>query len=277
MAITAQHRERYARIQALIFDLDDTLYLERDYVRSGFRAAARWLAQHLPGITNQSLQETAQDFENAMWQAFAQDPHRVFDLLAEKLGPECLESRERLVRQLVGIYRYHQPDIRLSEDAARMLPLLARTYPLGLITDGDPARQHRKIARLGIRRFFTEVIVTGVNPKWAKPSVIPFYLICNRLRCPPESCAYIADNPPKDFAGPHKLNMPCIRVRRPQGFYGCTEPTPDSTYDTEIADLRELTALLGECLQNEDQRFLTARPNPMPNLLSSASSPHRRR
>ena len=29
-------------MQVLVFDIDDTLYLERDYVRSGFGAAGRW-------------------------------------------------------------------------------------------------------------------------------------------------------------------------------------------------------------------------------------------
>ena len=38
---------RIAACSAIVFDLDDTLYLERDYVRSGARAVATWLAPQL--------------------------------------------------------------------------------------------------------------------------------------------------------------------------------------------------------------------------------------
>ena len=33
------------KLKAILFDLDDTLYLERDFVKSGFRAVAWWLQQ----------------------------------------------------------------------------------------------------------------------------------------------------------------------------------------------------------------------------------------
>lgn len=35
----------------VVFDLDDTLYLERDFVMSGFQAVERWAEQRL-GIQN---------------------------------------------------------------------------------------------------------------------------------------------------------------------------------------------------------------------------------
>lgn len=35
----------------VIFDLDDTLFLERDFVRSGFAAVGRWMARTI-GISN---------------------------------------------------------------------------------------------------------------------------------------------------------------------------------------------------------------------------------
>ena len=31
-------------VRCVVFDVDDTLYLERDYVRSGFHAVAQWMA-----------------------------------------------------------------------------------------------------------------------------------------------------------------------------------------------------------------------------------------
>ena len=41
----------------IVFDLDDTLYLERDFVRSGFAAVDRWVSDRfaISGLLRQSL------------------------------------------------------------------------------------------------------------------------------------------------------------------------------------------------------------------------------
>jgi len=43
-----------------VLDIDDTLYLERDYVRSGFCAVGRWLAEH----------QNVEDFFERAWALF---------------------------------------------------------------------------------------------------------------------------------------------------------------------------------------------------------------
>ena len=48
--------------RAIVFDLDDTLYPERDYVLSGFRAIARWAAEHLRIPAEDGYRELAELF-----------------------------------------------------------------------------------------------------------------------------------------------------------------------------------------------------------------------
>jgi len=50
-------------VDVVVFDLDDTLYLERDYVRSGFRAVDAWLASR--GILG-FFGEAWANFENGL-------------------------------------------------------------------------------------------------------------------------------------------------------------------------------------------------------------------
>ena len=58
----------------VVFDLDDTLYLERDYVRSGFRAVDAWLASR--GILG-FFGEAWANFENGLrGKAFDRAPGR---------------------------------------------------------------------------------------------------------------------------------------------------------------------------------------------------------
>ena len=38
---------RLSEIDVLVLDIDDTLYLERDYVRSGFKCVGEWVNDRL--------------------------------------------------------------------------------------------------------------------------------------------------------------------------------------------------------------------------------------
>src|SRR3546814_13775930 len=87
----------------VVLDLDDTLYLERDYVRSGFKAVEQWLA----------LERAAAGFSDTCWRLF-EGGHRgdIFDQGLLELG---LDSHAELVAQLVTVYREHHPDIALHD------------------------------------------------------------------------------------------------------------------------------------------------------------------
>src|SRR5687767_769940 len=89
----------------LVFDLDDTLYPECDYVRSGFAAVDRWLREHR-GVTGFS------EIANAHFRGGRRG--NIFDLSLEELG---LPRDPALVSRLVTVYREHKPSIRLHEDA----------------------------------------------------------------------------------------------------------------------------------------------------------------
>src|SRR3546814_14266579 len=88
--------------RVLVFDLDDTLYLERDYVASGFRAVGQWVLENL-GLGG---------FEERAWRHFAGGSRgRIFDTVLGELG---FGGRPDLVARLVSLYRPPQPDIRLA-------------------------------------------------------------------------------------------------------------------------------------------------------------------
>ena len=228
-------------IAAVIFDLDDTLYLETDYVRSGFRAVAEWLAAFAASTDSESA---AAEYERELWRAFGIDRAHAFDSLVDRLSPGFRGNRNDLVQRMLAVYRGHKPDIRLCDDARAVLPILAAGYRLGMVTDGDRERQRRKVAGLGIGRFFGGVVVTGVNPGWTKPSPDAFRAVAATLGCPPAECVYVGDNPAKDFTGPRRIGMPAVRVRRKGGLHETLEPAPGAEPDETITDLMCLPGLL---------------------------------
>src|SRR5512140_23141 len=123
-------------IRALIFDLDDTLYRETDFVASGFRAAARLIAMRCGREPHPIV-----DFMLA--KCMAEGRREVFPAVLERFPESGLKLAD-----LVAEYRSHQPDIALSAETAAVLAHLATRYRLGLITDGNPEVQRAKCRAL---------------------------------------------------------------------------------------------------------------------------------
>src|SRR6266436_3783313 len=96
----------------VVFDLDDTLYLERDYVRSGFAAVGEWVRTQF-GLTS---------FAERAWNLFQEGFRRnIFDLALEEIS---LPASSETIKKMVRVYRSHVPDIRLAEDAVCCLEAL---------------------------------------------------------------------------------------------------------------------------------------------------------
>ncbi len=218
-------------LEAVVFDIDDTVYLERDYVRSGFAAAGAWARAEL-GVTG--LGERA-------WSAFLAGARgRIFDeaLAGAGIGPDT-----RLVSALVSAYRSHEPAIALLPDARACMDHLTDRVPMAVVTDGPVSSQQAKARALDLESWADPVLFTqSAGPGWGKPDQRSFALVQERLGVDSGACAYVADNPVKDFAGPKGLGWTTVRVRRPRGLHH-TVPSGEDV-DHEMPDLSTLTALV---------------------------------
>jgi len=222
-----------AAIDAVIFDLDDTLYPEREFAFSGFVAVAKAFVDRL-GDPVESAAAMRRLFET-------EHRRRLFEALLESRG---LARDPVLIARMVEAYRSHIPTVRLHADADAALTRLRPRYRLGLISDGRPIAQWNKIDALGLRPRLDEIIVTSelrtTDPgetgahtptggasapqetpptDYAKPHPRAFELMARRLNVKPAACAYIADNPAKDFIAPNALGWLTVRIRRADGIY----------------------------------------------------------
>jgi putative hydrolase of the HAD superfamily len=197
----------------IVFDLDDTLYLERDYVRSGFAAAAAWLDDELG----------AAGFFDAAWKLFEAGVRGdVFDRALVQLG---YPNDPQLVSRLVSVYRSHTPTLGLLPDACEVLPRLGADFTLALLTDGYVDVQRRKVASLGIASRFVLLVYSdalGGREVW-KPSPVPYEHVMAKLGCDGSRCTYVADNPSKDFITAKRLGWFTLRIRRELGEYARVE------------------------------------------------------
>jgi putative hydrolase of the HAD superfamily len=198
------HSKRESELRAVLFDLDNTLYPEEQFVVSGFRAAAQCLSPHIH-LDAQSL------LERMLHILQARGRGRVFDILLRELE---IDSTPWLPT-LLQVYRSHRPTLSLPAEAAAILRALKdRGIRLGLVTDGLASTQRRKIAALGLEAYMDAVVCTGELGKGcAKPSPIPFEVALNLLDTVPKLAAYVADDISKDFAGPNHLGMKSVQIR----------------------------------------------------------------
>jgi putative hydrolase of the HAD superfamily len=214
-------------ISVVAFDIDDTLYLERDYVRSGFAAAGEWAATHL-GIS---------DLPDRAWAAFVAGRRRtIFDDVLTRCG---ITPTPEVIAALVETYRAHDPAIELLPDAKACLDAIESPLIAAVITDGPLVSQRTKTTALGLERWADPIVFTDeLGPEWGKPSTRAFALVQEKVGAGTGSCVYVADNPAKDFSGPHELGWATVRVRRPMGLHHDRPSGPDVAF--EVADLTEL-------------------------------------
>lgn len=217
----------------LVFDLDDTLYPEHQFVISGFQAVDVWIRE-------------AYGFKGfaAVAQALFDDGlrGRIFDEALAQLGwtKSAIE-----VRDLVSIYREHSPEIVLHDDARWALGRFQDSHRLALVTDGYLSTQRQKVLALGIGSVFETIVYSDEfgREQW-KPSPVPYQAILDRLGCDGIDCTYVSDNPRKDFVSANALGWNTIRIRREDGIYRDAVGEGDFAPRHEIASLYGLEAML---------------------------------
>lgn len=218
-------------LSAVLLDLDDTLYPEREFARGGFRAAAAVLAER--------LRRTSSELFELLWKQFESGVRgSIFDsVLAELKVPHDAV----LIDELIQAYRSHEPQLTLFADAERLLPMIWPRYGLGLLTDGPADVQRRKVKALGLQ-FRVEAIVYSDDfgrEHW-KPSPIPYLELLRKLHVDPSHAVYVGDNPKKDFIGARRLGLQTVRIRRPNTEHGHVEPQLGFEADHEITSLDSL-------------------------------------
>lgn len=217
-----------------MFDLDDTLYAERDYVESGFMAVSAHVAEA----------HGDEGFFARAWARFERgDRGDVFDRVLADMGLPADEDR---VLELVRVYREHRPRIALLDDGRWALDRFGATHRLALITDGWLDVQRGKVDALGIADRFERLVFSdalGGRERW-KPHPAPYEDVMGGLGVDGSACLYVGDNPRKDFVTARRLGWRTIQVRRPGAVHAEVDVPDDHRADHVVTSLRELADLV---------------------------------
>lgn len=188
------------------FDLDDTLYAEWDYVRSGYRAVASEIAA-ATGADAQFLADMMMEYRPRGFEA-------VLSHIAGMPGSERFT-----VDSMIESYRAHTPDICLRADACDTIRALAAAgaTPV-LITDGSTRHQRAKIKALGLDTVFDPGnILISEETGGDKTTPVPWHLVRCLYGAPGSRFFYVGDNISKDFYYPNLGGWTSIMLRDASG------------------------------------------------------------
>lgn len=172
----------------IVFDLDDTLYNELDYLKSAYQYIA--------------LQLEPKEWKPLYTFMFSlyRNKENVFEVLSSKYNIE--------VQLLVDMYRNHTPEIKLFFGALELFNTIkAKKGKIGIITDGRSKTQTAKIKALGIFDLIDKIVISE-DLGTEKPNPKNFKVI--EASFPDCNYWYIADNLKKDFIAPKKMGWQTV-------------------------------------------------------------------
>ena len=203
--------------KAVIFDLDDTLYAERQYVLSGFRAVAAHAADRFGIPADRAYAELSALFSQGI-------RGNTFDLWLASHGLPA-----SLVPELINVYRLHTPSINPFPEVPPLLTSLRRRFRIGIVSDGVLGVQRAKFASLGLAPAFDAVVFSdALGPGAWKPSPLAFLAAVRELDVDPCEAIYVADNPRKDFLGARCAGLASVWCRHARGEYATVTPASDA-------------------------------------------------
>ena len=176
----------------IVFDLDDTLYKEIDFVKSAYDYINNYINSRYNLDLSLHIQECIDNDIN------------FFDLIKSRLN----QNQSFSIEKYLELYRFHYPVINLSTDIVKFLNKISnKNIDFSIITDGRSISQNNKVKALGLNNLVKNIIISE-ETGYEKPHLNNFRLI--EKIYPDKKLLYIADNTSKDFLAPNILKWDTI-------------------------------------------------------------------
>ena len=211
--------------KTIVFDLDDTLVKEIEYLKSAFKSIAEYVDSNDSFLFEKMFQ----------WYREKAD---VFAKLEEVYDKPLKE-------ELKTLYRNHVPNFDpMSANRKLLLELKSQGHFLGVVTDGYSVTQRNKLRAMDIENIFDLIIVSEEFGS-TKPSEKNF-MVFHKFQT--KEYFYISDNVTKDFIAPNKLGWKTVCLLdngeniHPQDF------NKDALYlpGTIVRDLQEIKQIIAQ-------------------------------
>ncbi len=251
-------------IQAILFDLDETLILDHPVSLHALRScafyAASWYSLDIPRLVQKAeeaavrLWRTSPVFDytqrighsagEGLWARYEVQTHPALASLHEwapafrvAVWEESLSDQEvhdnALCEALAHRYFNERRLYPRYPEVDELLRALGG-YKLGIVTNGVPDLQRDKLEGFGLKDRFQAIAVSG-ELDIGKPQRGIFDHICKELNVEPSRCVMVGDNPERDVAGATNAGMKSVWVER-----GFKSRDPQHPADLEVSNLLQM-------------------------------------
>jgi putative hydrolase of the HAD superfamily len=200
------------QIEAVLFDLDDTLFPQRAWLEGAWaRVAAAAVDDRVDAnVFVAALTAIASE---------GSDRGQIIDRALVTIGRADVATEP-----LVAAFRSYVPAaLPPLAGAPEALVRIRARVPIALVTDGDVDVQSRKLAALALSDAFDVLVFSDeFGREFRKPHPAPFLAALERLGVSAGGAVYVGDRPDKDVAGAGGVGMRAVRV-----FTGEYENVPD--------------------------------------------------
>ncbi len=235
------------KIKALLFDFDETLFVNEESTRESVRYAWVWAQKEYPNISTEKVVDAYMDSRDKFWHAddtqvipeIQQGAIHVRRVLWSKTLNTLGIQRDDLLDALVqrfGEKRYET--WHLYPESLEILDLLKKSYQLVMITNGISEIQRGKIAKVNVESYFHPILVSG-ELGISKPNARFFYQAAEEACVKYSECMVIGDSVRNDIGGAKNARMISVWINRNGQL-----PRPSILPDYEIKTLRELPVVL---------------------------------
>jgi putative hydrolase of the HAD superfamily len=231
-----------SRLDALFFDIDDTLFSTSDFAASARRESVR-------AMIKVGLQAEEQQCLNELYEVireFGPNFPSHFEKLLLRYPEENLSGVNPAIICASGVVAYHKTknsELRPYPDVLEAFELLnSRGLRIGIITAGLAAKQAEKLVLLDLLNhidpraiFITDQVGIG------KPNPKLYLTACRSLGLETSRCMYVGDRPVDDIDPAGSVGMVTVlnrRVSKPISQSGTRLP------DYQIYNFHDLLAIL---------------------------------
>jgi HAD superfamily hydrolase (TIGR01549 family) len=253
-------------IKAVLFDLDETLILDEAVSETAFENALERLVEKYPSLERSAFRASLDGHKTRLWKAspyqgyFSRIGHSASEVLwAEYHSLDTLETRglaqwaagfrlevwntalleqgitdPELASVLVENWKQDRASYPWYPEVNRLLNRLSISYQLGIITNGVPDLQRKKLRGAKLEEGFAAIAISG-ELDVGKPERGIFEWVCEILKVEPYECVMVGDNPERDVAGGIAAGMKTVWVDR-----GFKPRDPRFRADLEVKNMLEM-------------------------------------
>lgn len=229
------------KVKAILFDVDETLFERKlaqkmvlEQIMSDlFVVFKNFDKQQVLDAFLKSDKVTSEEFNSGAPSTGSRDRRSRFFL-------RSLGIAEEYAPVITDLYIKYYPDLQVPvEGAVEAVKGLSLKYKIGIVSNGLPDVQYRKLETIGIRDLFSCVVISeqiGIR----KPDPKIFLYAASTLHMTPVQCLYVGDSYKNDIIGAKGAGMKvCWLNRDPANAIGV-----NNQVDLVINKMAELPKVL---------------------------------